>query len=78
MSRKRIAAISKRYLRIGPTRPSVAGLPESAEGSLAHRNCANHLNGICGGGLPELPTGLANILFFCARFGGILILTVQT
>jgi len=78
LSQKRIAAISKRYLRIRTPRPTVAGLPESAEGSLAHRNCANHLNGICGGGLPELPAGLGNILFFCPSFGGILILTVQT
>jgi hypothetical protein len=53
-----------------------AGLRESTLRGKAHRNCADHLNGVRRGGLAELPARLGIILVFGAGFGGILILAV--
>jgi hypothetical protein len=73
LSRDGIVAISESAACVGTT---VAGLRESARGRLAHCYCADHLNGVRGGGLSELPARLRNILIFGSDFGGILRLTV--
>ena len=51
---------------------------EATCGNLAHCDSSNHLHGIRGSGLSELPAGLCDSLVFGRPgFGGILILAVQ-
>ena len=76
LSRDRITAISKCHLRFRAARPAVPWLRESTCPSLAHRNCADHLHGIRGCGLPERPAGFGNYLIFRSGLGGVLNLTV--
>jgi hypothetical protein len=66
-----IVTVSESAACVWPT-----GLRESTLRGKAHRNCADHLHGVRGCGLAELPAELGIILVFGAGFGGILILAV--
>ena len=71
LSRDGIVTVSESASRVRSAR-----LRKSTRRGLAHRNCADHLNGVRGGGLSELPARLRIVLIFGAGFAGILILGV--